>query len=134
MQSNFRANEKPPEPKEDLLIFKKTREMIQYGNACLYHAQFPKRYRVGNSIGAQIEKSMYEILDLLTDAAAKEKKKTTLTQADAKIKFLRQLLLIVADPKFDPKTVVLPLEKQRKWSEKLEEMGRILGSWLNKLK
>ncbi len=134
MQRNFRATAKPPDPKDDLLIFKKTREMIQFGNDCLYNAQFPRKYRTGNSIGAQIEKCMYDILDLLTDAAAKEHKKTTLTQVDAKLKYLRQLLLIVSDPKYDTKTVVLPLEKQRRWSEQLEEIGRILGSWLNKLK
>lgn len=61
MQRNFRATAKPPEPKDDLLIMKKTREMIAYGHDCLYNKQFPRNQRIGNAIGAQIEKSMYEI-------------------------------------------------------------------------
>lgn len=84
MQRNFRATAKPPEPKDDLLIMKKTREMIAYGNECLYNKQFPRNRRVGNTIGAQIKKTMYEILEGLSEAAKKEHKKTTLTQVDAK--------------------------------------------------
>lgn len=134
MQRNFRATAKPPEPKEDLLIFKKTREMIAYGNDCLYNKQFPRKYRVGNAIGVQIEKAMYEILEGLTEAATKEHKKTALTQVDAKILYLRQLLMAAVDPGMNTAAVLIPLDSQRKWCEKLEEMGRILGSWLNKLK
>ena len=134
MQRNFRATAKPPEPKEDLLIFKKTREMIAYGNDCLYNKQFPRKYRVGNAIGAQIERAMYEILEGLTETVTKEHKKTALTQVDAKILYLRQLLMTAVDPEMNTTAVLIPLNDQRKWCEKLEEMGRIIGSWLNKLK
>ena len=81
MQRNFRASATPPEPKADLLIFKKTREMIAYGNDCLYNKQFPRNRRVGNTIGAQMEKTMYEILEGLTEAATKEHKKTYITDS-----------------------------------------------------
>lgn len=134
MQRNFRATAKPPEPKQDLLIFKKTREMIAYGNDCLYNKQFPRNYRMGNTIGAQIEKTMYEILEGLTEVTVKEHKKAALTQVDAKILYLRQLLMTAVDPKMNTKAVLLPLECQRKWCEQLEEMGRIVGSWINKIK
>ena len=134
MQRNFRASATPPEPKADLLIFKKTREMIAYGNDCLYNKQFPRNRRVGNTIGAQMEKTMYEILEGLTEAATKEHKKTTLTQVDAKISYLRQLLIIAVDPKMNTKGVLIPLDDQRKWCAQLEEIGKVLGSWLNKLK
>lgn len=134
MQRNFRASAKPPEPKEDLLIMKKTREMIVYGNECLYNKQFPRNRRVGNTIGAQMEKTMYEILEGLTEEATKEHKKTALTQVDAKILYLRQLLIIAVDPKMNTRGILIPLDDQRRWSEKLEEIGKILGSWLNKLK
>lgn len=133
MQRNFRATAKPPEPKEDLIIFKKTREMIAFGNRCLYNKQFPRNRRIGNTIGAQIEKTMYEILEGLTEAATKEHKKTALTQVDAKILFLRQLLITSVDPNMSEKSVLIPLDDQRKWCEKLEEIGKILGSWLKKL-
>jgi len=116
------------------LIMKKTREMIAYGHDCLYNKQFPRNQRIGNAIGAQIEKSMYEILEGLSDAAKKEHKKTALTQVDAKIYNLRQLLMIAVDPKMNTRGVLIPLDDQRRWCEKLEEMGKILGSWLNKLK
>ena len=134
MQRNFRATAKPPKPKDDLLIMKKTREMIAYGHDCLYNKQFPRNQRIGNAIGAQIEKSMYEILEGLSDAAKKEHKKTALTQVDAKIYNLRQLLMIAVDPKMNTRGVLIPLDDQHRWCEKLEEMGKILGSWLNKLK
>ena len=118
----------------NLLIMKKTREMIAYGHDCLYNKQFPRNQRIGNAIGAQIEKSMYEILEGLSDAAKKEHKKTALTQVDAKIYNLRQLLMIAVDTKMNTRGVLMPLDDQRRWCEKLEEMGKILGSWLNKLK
>ncbi|MCI9419560.1 MAG: four helix bundle protein [Eubacterium sp.] len=133
MQRNFRATAKPPDPKVDLLIFKKAREMIAYGNDCLYNKQFPRKYRVGNAIGAQIERAMYDILDGLTEAATKEHKKTALTQVDHKILYLRQLLITAVDPKMNTAAVLIPLDSQRKWCEMLEEMGKILGSWLKKL-
>lgn len=103
MKRDFRATAKPPEPKEDLLICKKTREMIAYGNDCLYNKQFPRNLRVGNTIGAQIEKTMYEILERLTEAATKEHKKTALTQVDAKVLYPRQLLITAVDLKMDGK-------------------------------
>ncbi len=134
MQRNFRATAKPPEPKEDLLIVKKTREMIAYGNECLYNKQFPRNRRVGNTIGAQIEKAMYEILEGLSEAATKDSKKAALKSVDAKIYYLRQLLITAVDPKMNTRGVLIPLESQRKWCEQLEEIGKILGSWLNKLK
>ena len=46
MQRNFRANAKPPDPKEDLLLYKKMREMISYGNGVLNNGQFPRKYRI----------------------------------------------------------------------------------------
>lgn len=61
-------------------------------------------------------------------------RKTALTQVDAKIYNLRQLLMIAVDPKMNTRGVLIPLDDQRRWCEKLEEMGKILGSWLNKLK
>lgn len=42
--------------------------------------------------------------------------------------------MIVVDPKMNTRGVLIPLDDQRRWCEKLEEMGKILGSWLNKLK
>lgn len=124
MQRNFRATAKPPDPKADLLILKKTREMIAYGNDCLYNKQFPRKYRVGNAIGAQIEGAMYDILNGLTEAATKEHKKTALTQVDGKILYLRQLLIMAVDPKMNTTAVLIPLDSQRKWCEMLEEMGK----------
>lgn len=72
MQRNFRATAKPPEPKDDLLIMKKTREMIAYGHDCLYNKQFPRNQRIGSAIGAQIEKSMQEKADKALFFCAKE--------------------------------------------------------------
>lgn len=109
----FQSDSKTTEPKDDLLIMKKTREMIAYGHDCLYNKQFPRNQRIGNAIGAQIEKSMYEILEGLSDAAKKEHKKTALTQVDAKIYNLRQLLMIAIDPKMNTRGVLIPLDDQQ---------------------
>lgn len=128
MQRNFRANVKPPDPKDDLLLYKKMREMICYGNECLNNAQFPRKYRIGNGIGVQIETAMYEAFNLVVEANAKEHKATTLRAADGKLKYLRQLITIASDPQFDKNTIILPYKKQLIWSEKLIEIGKLIGS------
>ena len=134
MQRNFRANAKPPDPKEDLLLYKKMREMISYGNGGLNNGQFPRKYRIGNAIGAQIEKSMFEAMRLINRAMAKEHKKAVLEEADAELKNLRQLILIASDPGYDNRVILISSKQQLQWSAQLIEIGKILGSWLNKLK
>jgi hypothetical protein len=134
MQRNFRANAKPPEPKDDLLIYKKMREMMQYGNNVLNNGQFPKKYRIGNGIGAQIERSMFEAMRLINRALTKEHKKAVLEEADAELKNLRQLILIASDPKYDGRTILISQKQQMRWSAQLIEIGKLIGSWLGKLK
>lgn len=133
MQRNFRANAKPPDPKDDLLIYKRLREMISYGNKVLNNGQFPRKYRIGNAIGAQIERSMFEALRLCNRAIAKEHKKAVLEELDAELKNLRQLILIASDPNYDERVILISNKQQLVWSSQLMEIGRLIGSWLKKL-
>lgn len=110
------------------------REMISYGNGVLNNGQFPRKYRIGNAIGAQIEKSMFEAMRLINRAMAKEHKKAVLEEADAELKNLRQLILIASDPGYDNRVILIASKQQLHWSAQLIEIGKILGSWLNKLK
>ena len=139
MQRNFRANAKPPDPKEDLLLYKKMREMISYGNGVLNNGQFPRKYRIGNAIGAQIEKSMFEAMRLINRAmanvnimldgdAVKDAKKLYYKLEDSSLK--GRVRIIICDDGYDASTIyekygINGIKKLMKSKRQLNDFDRI---------
>jgi len=55
-------------------------------------------------------------------------KKTTLVEMDADLEMLRRQIRLAKD------LGMLPFKKYEVWAKHLDEIGRIIGSWLKKVK
>lgn len=107
---------------EDLKIRQKIKDMIKYGNQALM--QFPKSERY--ALVVDIKKAMYSMLRLCVAANKHYFKKTTLQDLDIELAVLRDFLQFASEP--DVK--YLPLKKYEVWAGMLDEIGRMLGSWI----
>jgi len=105
-------------------ILQKIQDMMQYAYIALQ--QFPKSEKFG--LGVDIRNMMDEELGLAIAASKKYFKKTTLTDLDianAKLKFYVRVahnLRYLSDKKYEL------------WEEKIVEIGRIIGGWINSAK
>lgn len=109
-----------------LIIQQKTEDMIQYGNQALTH--FPKAERY--VMAAEIRRSMYTFYRLIITANKKFYKKTTLQDADVELEVLRGFLKLASSKEMK----YLPLQKYEYWSKLVDEIGRMLGGWINSTK
>lgn len=108
--------------KKGLEIKTKIEDMIAYGNICL--KQFPKYERY--ALAGQIRNCMYSILGICVEANHKHYKKTTLTELDIEVDKLRSYLRLSASPDLK----YLSVEKYGVWAAKVDEIGRMLGGWI----
>lgn len=116
---------------EPMIIIQKTYDMIQYGYVCLQ--QFPKAEK--HTMAADIKSSMYAVLKLLIAASKKYHKKTTLQDIDIELQFLKTMIRLASELKTSPGgSAFLPLKKYEIWSKQLNEIGRMLGKWIQTAK
>jgi len=109
---------------QDLMVAKKTEEMLRYGYGALAH--FPKSER--HVLSQEIRHCMWQILRLVIVCSKRYHKKTTLQELDAEIELLRRQLRLSQELKF------LPFKQYEVWSRHLDEVGRMVGSWIKKAK
>ena len=107
---------------EGLRIKTKIEDMIVYGNICL--KQFPKHERY--VLASEIRTCMYRILGICVEANHRYYKKTTLTELDIELDKLRSYLRLSANPDLK----YLSVDKYGRWSSLVDEIGRLLGSWI----
>lgn len=105
---------------EDFKTHQKILEMMEYGYSAL--KQYPKSERY--AMVAEIKSIMYTILKLEITAQKKYTKKTTLQDLDIAVALLKSYIRISYDMRF------LPLKKYDIWSEKVAEIGRMVGGWI----
>ena len=103
-----------------LTIMQKTYDMALYGHNCVVN--FPKSEKF--ALGAEIKQSLLTCISLIIRANKKFHKKTTLQDLDIELEKLRYLVRIAKDIK------ILPLKQYELWSERLAEIGRMVGGWL----
>jgi len=114
-----------------MLITQKIYDMIQYGYVCVQ--QFPKTER--HTMAAEIKQSMYTVLKLTIAANKKYHKKTTLQEIDIELQFLRTMVRLASELKSAPAgSPFLPFSKYEHWSKQLNEIGRMLGGWIQNAK
>lgn len=106
----------------ELEIKTKIEDMIVYGNICL--KQFPKHERY--AMASEIRVCMYRILGICIEANHKHYKKTTLTELDIELDKLRSYIRLSANPELK----YLPVDKYGRWAAKVNEIGRMLGGWI----
>lgn len=105
---------------EDLKILQKIFDMMEYAYGAL--AQFPKSEKF--ALCTDIKHSMDKLLERCIEAQKKYYKKTTLQDMDVEIAKLRAYIRLSHQLGF------LPPKKYEVWSEKLVEIGKMLGGWI----
>lgn len=120
----------------EAILNRKYMEMIKLLNIYLNH--FPKfeKYALSNNI----RNTAYEVYDLITECQKRYYKKTSLTQLDVAHQKLRMQVYLAnelgyfafkdgrKDTKVDPTKRFLAITKI------IDEVGKIIGAWINKLK
>jgi len=105
---------------EELKLLQKIFDMMEYGYLAL--AQFPKSEKF--ALATDIKRCMDVMLERCIEAQKKYYKKTTLQDLDVEIMKLKAYLRLSHNLGF------LPLKKYEVWSEKVVEIGKMLGGWL----
>ena len=105
---------------EELKILQKIFDMMEYGYGAL--AQFPKSEKF--ALVTDIKRSMDTMLERSIEAQKKYYKKTTLQDLDVEIMKLKAYLRLSQNLGF------LPMKKYEVWSDKVVEIGKMLGGWL----
>jgi len=88
--------------------------------------KFPRSHRF--VLGDRIESIALEMLELLIEAAYTRDKAALLKRAGIQLEKLRYLIRISKDLKF------LSLRQYKFVSAQIDEVGRMVGGWLNQLK
>lgn len=105
---------------EPLLLAKKAEEMVLYGYQVLRH--FPRSER--HVLSQEIRQSMWAVLALIERAARARDKIRLLQELDIELALLKQRVRIAH------RLGYLPNRQYAVWSEKLVELGRMVGGWL----
>lgn len=105
---------------EDLKILQKICDMMDYAYPAL--AQFPKSEKF--ALVTDIKRSMDSLLERCIEAQKKYHKKTTLQDMDVEIMKIQIYIRLAYQLGF------LPPKKYEVWSEKIVEIGKMLGGWL----
>lgn len=105
---------------EELKILQKIFDMMEYGYGAL--AQYPKSEKF--ALVTDIKRSMDIMLERTIEAQKKYYKKTTLQELDVEVMKLKAYLRLSQNLGF------LPMKKYEVWSEKVVEIGKMLGGWL----
>ena len=112
------------EHRSGLIILQRSKDLMKY----LYTSfvKYPRSEKLG--FVADYKKSLFQFLILIITAQKKYFKKTTLQDADVQLELLRMFNDLSYDMKFvDEKRYILV-------SEKLCEIGRLLGGWIRSQK
>ena len=107
---------------QDLRVAQKVEQMIEYGYAAVRH--FPKAER--HVMSQELRLSMLQVLRLVIVCGKRYHKKTTLRDLDAELELLRRQIRLAQTLK------ILPFKKYETWARQLDEIGRMIGSWLKK--
>ncbi|MCD8348807.1 MAG: diversity-generating retroelement protein Avd [Lachnospiraceae bacterium] len=102
---------------QDSILLKKIIDMMLYAYIVLRN--FPKSERY--AIVADIKRCMDEMMELVIEADNKHYKKSTLHDLDTVNKKLKKYILLTFKLKF------LAMKQYENWTEKVTEIGRIIG-------
>ncbi|MBN4062732.1 MAG: diversity-generating retroelement protein bAvd family protein [Alkaliphilus sp.] len=117
------------EKHESMIITQKMYDLIRYVYICL--GEFPKSEK--HTMAADIKNSMHNILKMLIAASKKYHKKTTLRDIDIELQYLKTMFRLASELTSKANgSPFLSFNKYKNISEKIAELGRILGGWIKK--
>lgn len=105
---------------EEFVMLQKILDMMEYGYIAL--RQFPKSERY--ALCTDMKHCMDLILAHAIEAQKRYYKKTTLQEMDVELAKLRAYIRLSHNLKF------LSMEKYEIWSDKVVELGKMLGGWI----
>ena len=113
------------------ILKEKIGDMIKYGRPAV--GNFPRRER---RLADEIQQSMYTMYRLAIVIEKKYYKKTTLQELDVELDVLRHFVRMAADKSYFGQNNSPPLafKKYEHWSKLLDEIGRIIGGYMNAVK
>lgn len=113
------------------LLKEKIADMMKYGKKAV--ANFPRRER---QTADEIRRTMLEMYRLSIVIEKKYSKKTTLQELDIELDILRHLVRLAQDKDYYGQNYAPPLSfhKYEVWSGMLDEIGRIIGGYMNYVK
>lgn len=113
------------------LLKEKIADMMKYGKKAV--ANFPRRERQTTD---EIRRTMLEMYRLSIVIEKKYSKKTTLQELDIELDILRHLVRLAQDKDYYGQNYAPPLSfhKYEVWSGMLDEIGRIIGGYMNYVK
>ena len=106
--------------RDPLLIVGKIEDMMLYAYPVLN--AYPKYERF--VLAADIKRCMDQAMERTIEANKKYYKKTTLQELDVEIDKLRKYVRLSYRLKY------IDFKKYKQWSEKVNEIGRMLGGWM----
>ena len=106
---------------EELIIEQKILDMMEYA---YLHAlsQYPKSEQF--VLAADIKRCMDTLLERCIEAKKHYYKKSTLQDMDVELEKIRKYVRLSFNLRY------IPQKKYQVWSEKLDEIGKMLGGWL----
>lgn len=107
----------------ELAIRQKIEDMMAYAYQAI--RQMPKSEKF--SLGADIRASMIKLLQLVIRCNKRFTKKTTMQDLDIELDTLRGLVRVAHNLN------MIPFKKYAIWSEKLDEIGRMIGGWFKSI-
>lgn len=108
---------------EDLVIYQKIYDLIVYSMPIVN--RLPKSQRF--VLGQRMQNSMLNIASLIVKANKLRSKQNVLYEIDIELEQLRLLIRVAKDMKY------LPMRKYENHSQKVDEIGRLLGAWIKKV-
>lgn len=102
------------------MLERKIFDMMDYAYDAL--AQYPKSEKF--ALVADIKRCMDQVLERSVEGLKKYYKKTTLQQLDVELEKLRVYIRLSYKKGF------LPVKKYNVWSEMVNELGKIIGTWM----
>lgn len=120
--------------KGEVVLYRKYFEMIKLLNIYLNH--FPKHEKY--ALAGRIRDNAYEVYDLIVECQKRYYKKTTLTQLDVSHEKLRMQLYLANELDYfnykNGRKGVINQDRYLSISRLIDEIGKIIGSWIAKLK
>lgn len=107
---------------QELKIYQKAYDMVLFSYPALKN--FPKAER--HTLVASIKESMYTVLELIIKAQKAKKKTRYLYRLDTEMEVLSTKVRLGAELQF------LSIKKYKIWSERLTEIGKMLGGWIKR--
>jgi hypothetical protein len=109
---------------KDLELARSCEDLTKYAYVAL--RRFPKSER--HVLSQELRNGLWRMLRLAVTIGKRYHKKTTLQELDIEVELMRRKIRLAMELEF------LPFKQYEVWARHLDEVGRITGGWIQRLK